>query len=93
MVIMRFQPKATTIHVHRGFRLKNGSTDLEGGAGALNLDVTPAGRVPATDRQVAGQVLVSNCLAVDGSHLGLYQMTNKKKKFCIVCLSWFSPCV
>lgn len=48
-----------------------GSAYLEWGAGALNLDVTPTGGVPAADRQVAGQVLVSDCLAVNGGHLGL----------------------
>lgn len=49
------------------------SSYLEPGAGALDLDVTPAGRVPATDGQVAGQVLVSNCFSIDSYHLGLRQ--------------------
>lgn len=52
---------------------KEGGTDLEQGAGTLNLDVTPAGRIPAADRQVARQVLVSHCLPVDEGHLGLNQ--------------------
>lgn len=59
---------------------REGSCYLErGAAGTLNLDVTPAGRVPATDRQVARQVLVSNCLVVNRCHLGLCQ-TNKQTK-------------
>lgn len=55
------------------------STHLEQGAGALDLDVTPAGRVPATDGQVAGQVLVSYCLSINSCHLGLFQ---RKTKLC-----------
>lgn len=50
-----------------------GSAYLEWGTGALNLDMTPTGGVPAADRQVARQVLISYCLAVNGCHLGLCQ--------------------
>lgn len=50
---------------------ERGQPYLDGGVGALDLDVTPAGRVPAADGKVAGQVLFSNCFALDGYHLGL----------------------
>lgn len=59
------------------FQSKAGSSYLERGAGTLNLDVTPAGRVPATDGQVTGQVLVPYCLVIDGCHLSLCQTKSK----------------
>lgn len=64
-------------HIQRIFlgdnNRKESSIYLKWSAGILNLDVTPAGRVPATDRQVAWQVLVSYSLAINWCHLGLYQ--------------------
>lgn len=72
---LRPVPKARTLELNITVQ-KEGSTDLEQGAGTLNLDVTPAGRIPATDRQVARQVLVSHCFPVNECHLGL----NPKKK-------------
>lgn len=59
------------------FYSKAGSSYLERGAGTLNLDVTPAGRVPAADGQVTGQVLVPYCLVIDECHLSLCHTESK----------------
>lgn len=42
--------------------------------------MAPAGRVPAADGQVAGQVLVPDGLVADGRHFGLTSRKRKKKK-------------
>lgn len=60
-----------------------GNTCFEWNAGTLNLDMTLTGRIPATDRQVTGQVLVSYSLTFYGHHLGLWQMNTKAEKFYI----------
>lgn len=52
--------------------------DLQRSAGALQLDVALAGRVPAADGQVVGKVLVSCRPAVDRRHFGLKQMRRKQ---------------
>lgn len=57
--------------------VNTGSSYLEWGAGTLDLDVTPAGRVPATDGQVTGQVLVSYCLSINSCDFGLHQNQTK----------------
>lgn len=58
----------------------DGNTRFERDAGALNLDMTATGRVPAADRQVTGQVLVPHCLTAYGRHLGLWQTDTKQKR-------------
>lgn len=66
---------------------EKGHTYLERGAGTLDLDVTPARRVPTTDRKVAGQVLVSNCPVLNGYHLGLCQENAIKISFKLLLAS------
>lgn len=66
---------------------EKGHAYLERGAGTLDLDVTPARRVPTTDRKVAGQVLVSNCPVLNGYHLGLCQENTIRISFKLLLAS------